>query len=320
MATRNNIHIHTFTNLFIFVTELAQMRQSPWNIERVQEWTTKTGGVLSTDERNKLKTLSALIQPAHMNLVEACAIRHKERMWEKTTKEHLAGKTRLCQSIIQSFEKRFSALWRQEEPKLIALRRHLLNKKHIIERAMRIVHHLTGARMFSAYSTIPIYLTISSSRKKDVVGWFSRFNNKTDLVLECSGLSADNYLEPIFVHELFHYAVGKSASLKHEIETTARQEQKVLAAISDGMPPILALEELLLSSFVPEGYLSQLFFGTRITPKRRIETGKNKDNFTSTRTYCAYQLREMAQTYINNKRQIDTNYLLSLIDVIKNGR
>ncbi len=320
MATRNNIHIHAFTNLFIFVTELARMRQSPWNTERVQEWIAKTGGVFSTDEKNKLKALSALIEPAHMNLAEAYAIRYKEKMWEKTTKKHTARKTRLCQSIIRSFEKRFSVLWQQEEPKLVALRQHLFNKKHIIERALRIIHHLTGARMFSAYGTIPIYLTISSSRKKDVVGWFSRFNNRTDLVLECSGLSADNYLEPIFVHELFHYAVEKSASLKHDIETTARQEQKALVAISDGMPPTLALEELLLSSFVPEGYLSQLFFGTRITPKKRIETGKNKDSFASARTYCAHQLRKMTQAYINSKRKIDKNYLLSLIDAIKNGR
>lgn len=320
MATTHKIQIHKYTNLFIFVTELARMRQSPWNTERVQEWIAKTGGVFSTDEKNKLRTLSALIQPAHMNLAEAYAIRYKEKMWKKTIEGHIARETRLCQNIIQSFEKRFSVLWQQEEPKLIALRQHLFNKKNVIERTMRIVHHLTGARMFSAYSTIPIYLTISSSRKKDVVGWFSRFNNKTDLVLECSGLSADNYLEPIFVHELFHYAVGKSTSLKHDIETTARQEQKALVAISDGMPPILALEELLLSSFVPEGYLSQLFFGTRITPIRRIETGKNNDSFSSARTYCAYQLRKMAQTYISNKRQIDKKYLLSLIAAIKNGR
>ena len=78
------------------------------------------------------------------------------------------------------------------------------------------------------------------------------------------------------------------------------------------MPSRIFLEELLISSFTPEGYLSQKYFNIKINtyalkPKDLIDW----------RRLVASKLQDTAKEYVNNTRQIDNKYLSYIIDVIK---
>jgi hypothetical protein len=78
------------------------------------------------------------------------------------------------------------------------------------------------------------------------------------------------------------------------------------------MPNKIFLEELLISSFIPEGYLSEKYFDNKIAPYTSKPKGLLK-----WRKFVAFKLYQIAKRYINNTQQIDEKYLNSLIGIIK---
>jgi hypothetical protein len=70
----------------------------------------------------------------------------------------------------------------------------------------------------------------------------------------------------------------------------------------------MVLEELIVSSFVPEGYLIH---------KRPDQPKKDPQDFQSVREQFAHLLRAQAKQYVLSKKEIDTKYLENIIREIK---
>ena len=104
----------------------------------------------------------------------------------------------------------------------------------------------------------------------------------------------------------------KNKSLFLKTARIAKENEKMLTKLSEGTPSRIFLEELLISSFIPEGYLGEKYFKTKVitytsTPKKLLRWRK----------FIACNLYQTAKEYINNAQQIDKKYLEDLIAVIK---
>jgi hypothetical protein len=76
--------------------------------------------------------------------------------------------------------------------------------------------------------------------------------------------------------------------------------------------PWHSLEELLVSSFVPEGYLKEKYFNLVVKPINP----KNLSNFVSARQYAGYKMKELAKSYMETEKLIDVGYLEILLNDI----
>lgn len=68
------------------------------------------------------------------------------------------------------------------------------------------------------------------------------------------------------------------------------------------------LEELLISSFIPEGYLGREYFGVRIA----AQAGK-PDSLLVWRRFVARKLHRIAKDYADHNRKVDKAYLEGLL-------
>ena len=75
------------------------------------------------------------------------------------------------------------------------------------------------------------------------------------------------------------------------------------------------LEELLISSFVPEGYLREKYLGIKIPSP--ISKPKNLLGW---RKLIAFELRKTIKDYLRNARRIDKKYLECIINVVKQNK
>ncbi|MDO8443415.1 MAG: hypothetical protein Q7S78_00190 [Candidatus Azambacteria bacterium] len=163
-------------------------------------------------------------------------------------------------------------------------------------------------------SKIPIYLVPdANSKDKEISASFSWTPKKSFINIEIPlGLEVPNGFFPISIlaHEFFHLMLRKNKSLFLEIEKITQENEKLFVRLSKGMPSRMFLEELLVSSFIPEGYLSEKYLNT----KSPVAISNPKD-LLSWRKLVAFKSREMAKNYIDNIQQIDKKYLEHIVDI-----
>jgi hypothetical protein len=312
--------INKVLNKFVFIGELCGLRDTPWSKERSISWTKKSGGRLSDKEEILKKCFIDIFADCNFNLVEAYFVANKgESLWKALAREVGAVKAEALESVLKGFTKRFEVLWVQEEQGLKDIARFFKIESKKINSALEMIAKLTNLRTGQFSSDIIVQLVMSSGKKDDVMGWFSILNKKADLVLECSPNKNKDYsfLESVLFHEFFHLAIRKKPSLKKLIEDISEKNKKDLCFMSDGMPPFVALEELFVSSFVPEGILASRYFNKKIKSINSIKRGDGSVSFVCARQFFAYALRELSGFYIDNNKALDEKYLLSLIEEIK---
>ena len=311
-------------NKFIFLGEICDLRNNPWNKERVRQWLKKSGGKLSKNE--KIWQCGAQYRYCsspnyNFNLIQAYFLILKgNKLWETLNKELGIIKTKEFKKKFESFTDRFSLLWRHEKINLKKIKTYLYSQSKTTKSALAAVNNLVGINKTILSKKIPISLTISSNENRDQIGWFSILNNHVDLVVECSGVSEENYsfLNLIILHEYFHLALRKNHKIRRLIKDVSIRE-RILTSLSKDMIPEQILEELVISSFVPEGYLSLNYFDKKIKLVNSISKKEGTISFVLVRRLCAYKLSGLAKEYLNAKKPIDEKYLLALINVIKKG-
>jgi len=116
----------------------------------------------------------------------------------------------------------------------------------------------------------------------------------------------------VLAHEFFHLMLRKNKNLFLKITKITQKNEKLFTKLSKEIPSRIFLEELLISSFIPEGYLSEKYFNTKVVSR----ISKPKD-LLSWRKFIAFKLYQIAKKYTDNIRQIDENYLKDLILIIK---
>ena len=320
---RQNVYtINKALNFFIFVGELCRVRGNPWNKERVHEWLMKSGGKLSNNERTQIAKFSNVLFDVDFNLIEAYFVTYRGDKLQAALKKSMSTPAvYTIKKIIKNFQQRFDSLWKQEEPRLKKIRKYFISQSRKLGSDLMVINRLAGDDLTaSTYNDMPIHLVISSERSRDAVGWFSSLGNRTDLVLECSGTpdKSYNFLNAILLHELFHVVLRKNRKIMNQIAKISRENSKLLGALSRDIKPSLILEELVISSFIPEGFLGTRYTNSSIKRTSSIGERGGLISFVSARKFCAYQLRKIAEEYVKTLRAIDERYLLLVISAIKN--
>ncbi len=210
----------------------------------------------------------------------------------------------------------FAPHWEKASKNLSLWEKYFQDNSELFEQIILDIKVLSNVKDFLV-SKIPIYLVSDSqSDGKDINAWFSWTPKQSFVVVEIPiGLKvADNLFQiGILAHEYFHLVLKKNKKLVLQINQIAEENNELLEKISKrDVSNKMFFEELLISSFVPEGYLSEKYFGFKVATDIY-----NPKDLLDWRKLVASEMRRLAEKYINNSQQIDKKYLGQLIKVIK---
>lgn len=239
----------------------------------------------------------------------------KDKIWRQI--EKIIGKenTKEIKKSVVFLDQIFAPYWRKASKHLLLWKQYFQNNQSLFQQALIELKKLSGIKHFTI-SKIPIYLVSNStSNDKEIKARFSWTPKESFIAVEIPlGLKVPNNFFPLAVlmHEFFHLMLRKNKNLFLKIANIAKENDKLFTKLAEGMPNRIFLEELLISSFIPEGYLSEKYFNTKVVSC----ISKPKD-LLRWRKFVAFKLYQAAKKYINNTRQIDENYLKDLMVVIK---
>lgn len=239
----------------------------------------------------------------------------EDKIWKQI--EIIIGKenAKETKKFIVSIDPVFVSHWHKASNHLLLWKQYFQNNRSLSQQAILGLKKLSGIK-YSTISKIPIYLISDPvSNDKEINAWFSWTPKESFIVVEIPlGLKAPTIFFPLAVlaHEFFHLMLRENKNLFLEITKIAKENDKLLTKLTEGMPNRIFLEELLISSFIPEGYLGEKYFNTKVISY----TSKPKDLW-GWRKFVAFKLYQVAKEYIDDIRQIDENYLKDLIGIIK---
>jgi len=239
----------------------------------------------------------------------------EDKIWRQI--EKIIGKenTKEIKKSVVSLDQIFAPHWHKASRHLLLWKQYFQNNQFLFQQALIELKKLSGIKYF-AISKIPIYFVSSwTSNDKEINAWFSWTPKESFIVVEIPlGLKVSNnfFSMAILTHEFFHLMLRKNKNLFLKISNIAEENDKLFTKLAEGMPNSIFLEELLISSFIPEGYLSEKYFNSKVVSC----VSKPKD-LLKWRKFVAFKLYQTAKKYINNTRQIDEDYLKDLIRAIK---
>lgn len=317
----SNFIINKKLNLLVFVEEICNIRENPWSNVRKKRWIKESGGKLKNNEKVSASQFKKALNNFSSGYLEAQFLQFKGKELQSKLSENMGIKNlRILNKILNLFLPRFNKIWIQEKNNLENIKQNLNNELKALDKIFIDIKKISGTNTEDFdRKKIPVHLTISSHNHNDILGWFSIMGDHIDLVLEYSHQEKKktNFLILVLVHELFHLAVRKNQDLKALIEKISNQHNKELGKFSKNMSPAMILEELLISSFVPEGFFSSYYFGSKIHTINSYRNKKGNSDLVLARRFCAYKLKNLAKEYIFEEKVIDKRYLLLLIDAIK---
>ncbi len=221
-----------------------------------------------------------------------------------------------------TFEKKLAAIkpffklyWEKESKNLNSWKKYFRKNHSILQNIVLDIKKLTGVKNFKISET-PIYLISDPVEKsKEINAWFSWTPKKNFMVIEIPyGLKNPNILFPIGIlaHEYFHLILRKNKKFILEKNRIVRKNNKLLTKLAKRMPANMFFEELLVSSFIPEGYLGKKHLKIKIgtltqKPRKLLEW----------RRWVAYKTKNRVKKYADNNKKIDREYLSDLIKIIK---
>lgn len=249
------------------------------------------------------------------NFDVACYGENEEKIWGQIARNIGKKKTRQFRELIKPLGRDFRLHWNNNAQLLRVWENYFHHNETLLQQIIDDTKKLCGVRHFAA-NNIPIYLvTDMGHHDRELHAWFSWTPKNSFVVVEIpSGLKppATRFPVSILAHEFFHLIIRKNKRLRSEIIATADTNKATLAKQANGMPYELFLEELLVSSCIPEGYLGKKYARTKMTTQT---LGNN--SLLAWRRFVAHKLEQEVKKYINNGRCIDGQYLENLIEIIK---
>jgi hypothetical protein len=241
--------------------------------------------------------------------------KNENKIWRQI--EKIIGKenAKKIKKSIVPLDQVFAPHWRKASKHLLLWKQYFQNNQFLFQQVILELKKLIGVKHFTI-SKISIYLVSDLvSNDKEINAWFSWAPKESFIVVEIPfGLKTPNnfFSLAVLTHEFFHLMLRENKNLFLKITNIARENNKLFTKLAEGMPNRIFLEELLISSFIPEGYLNEKYFGAKVVSC----TSKPKD-LLEWRKFVAFKLYPIAKKYTNGVRQIDENYLKDLIEVIK---
>lgn len=239
----------------------------------------------------------------------------ENKIWKQIKKSIGEQNTKQIKKSIVPFKSIFDPHWHKASKHLLLWKRYFQNNQSLFQQTIFSAKDLSGIKHF-AVSKISIYLISDpASNDKEINAWFSWTPKESFIVVEIPfNLKVPNNFFPLSVlaHEFFHLMLRKNKNLFLKITKIAKENKKIITKLSKGAPNRIFLEELLISSFIPEGYLTEKYFNTKVV----THTSRPKD-LLRWRKFIAFKFYQTAKKYANDTRQIDEKYLKDLMGVIK---
>lgn len=303
-------------NLYLFIAELSQWNKLTCFPQRKKVWLRKIGG-LSKKGKVLLKNFSNIMQWAENNLEDIFLFEKTQNIWKRINhvNQNDAGQ---LHRIFQSFEKKFNLIWQPEKNNLQKLA-NIINKQiKIIKPGISLIQKLCGIEKEPLSKNIKLNLLLSCYGEYDCQG----FTKDNIIILECSNWPLNKIvylLNMIILHEIFHILLKGNKKLflsfQKIISTNIRLIKK---SPLKSWPSKIVFEEALISSFLPEGYLSEKFLNSDV--QRFAKNGlanKTNDLLTKLRFFCALNLYTLAKKYIEEHKTLDNFYFSHVISNVK---
>lgn len=303
--------ISSLANQFFFISNLSEWHFSCCKFYN-KAWIEKTGKL--TEEENKaLKEFKKIILRYGYEKNKYLGISFfsvpEKNIWVKV-KNHLRPKEYdTMRWVFKIFNPRFKKIWPQEKRQLKIIRKILKSQTEKITSLFLedICNLFKIDKKYFLKKHLAVFLLIS---KKDSIGGGANLKGFS-ITIECSGWDYNNKKRIILFiyHELIHILLKNSKYYNELI-----RKYLALKGITD--KNIFELfNELVISSFIPEGYLSEKYFNKdiqKIALKKIAEAEKNRDflkNLSSLKYFIAYHLYPWAKKYISQKKRIDLFYM-----------
>jgi len=310
-----DIKINKLSNLYLFISELSQWNELICVPSRKKEWLKQTN-YLNPKEKQALKEFSQIFIQASGNPELTFLSEQDKNIWPKITKQIGSKQTQKLKEIFKLFENKFQKIWPSKKEKLAKISKHIKNKQKQIDKKILLICQLCHVKPQSLPAKLDLFLFMNSSTE-EAQGW----SYQDKIILECSDwpFKKINYLiHCILLHETFHFIIKKNKKIFNLILNSSSQIKKYLPADLKKWDPKIILEDLLISSFLPEGYLTEKFCKINIKKEAKQELKKkNIDNFTKLRNFCALHMYELAKEYTEKEKSLNENYLEELIECIK---
>lgn len=240
-----------------------------------------------------------------------------KKIWPSLNKYIGLEKTQQLKLILNKFEHRFNKIWEKDIEKINSIKSSISKNKVTINEHIKIIKKLCGLSK-SKSPDINLYILLSSNTKEESQG---RASGNT-VALECSGwpiTKIDYLFNNILLHELFHILLKKNKSLFDKLSKLIDQNVHILEKSKLGIWSLnIVAEEALISSFIPEGYLSEKNLKTDIIKEAKQELNKkNVDPLSQLRNFSAILMYDEAKKYVDGKKSLDVEFFNKIITVIK---
>ena len=245
--------------------------------------------------------------------------KNENKIWREVNKATGKQNVKQIKKFLTLLKFKFSSYWRKASKQLFLWKKYFRINQFLFQQIILSIRKLSGTKHFSFFK-IPIYLISNScSDDSEINAWFSWTPNESFIVIEIPfGLKPSNNLFPlgILAHEFFHLILKKNTALASQINKLIRKNIKSFPKLLDThISNRMFLEELLISSFIPEGCLCKKY----LEIKAAASISKPK-NLLGWRKLIAFKLYKTAKNYLCNARQIDKKYIECIINIIKRNK
>lgn len=315
-----DFRVSKLANLFLMVLEFSHSREESQFTERAKEWIKETGPLMKNDKEN-LKLFSFIFSAFESKNLDLIFLLENEKdVWKKAAiilEKNDLGKIK---NILNHFQKRFDVIWKKDEKKMEKIKDYFMKNKRTFQNIINSAKILCGIKEFKI-ENVPIHIFLSSNGKDDFLGWFSWSPAKSDIVLECSRWpikKVGKFSLCLLGHEFFHLILRKNKKIINLIKEISENHKNKLKKINYGSSRMdILFEELLISSFIPEGYLAEKYVGIKIKKQKDKKIlAKNILDFSEIRKKCAFLIKEDSSRYVEKRKKIDKEYLKKLAEII----
>jgi len=303
-------------NIYSFISHLSQWNELTCIPQRKKEWLAKTGK-LSNDEKKSLEKFCLIWQKSKFDLELFFLFNDQKKIWPNLTKKIGVKKTLEIKKIFEVFENKFNLIWQNGNKKLNILLKEFEKKDGMVQKKLEVIQKLCDLKNSQVPKKIKLKMLLSGN-KKDCSGW----SHGNTVILECSEWpikKIDYLVNSIFLHECFHSFFQKNKKLFVETKAMAKNNDKLIRKIGlKNWPTTIIFQEALISSFLPEGYLTEKFLkiDVRKAAKQKLNN-KNIDIFSKLRYFCALNLYPLAKQYVEQNKKLDHFYLEKTIVCLK---
>ena len=283
---------------------------------------------------SRLSNLSFFIQKIHrkkynsgeFNLQEYLSDREigflfygkdEDEIWNKVNKYKTKKDLSKIKESVADFEAGFSIYWNTKSKNLLSWERYFQNNRKVFWEIINNIQKITNVKDFP-FSETSIYLVSDPTSNAECINaWVSCTPTENFVVVEIpSTLKTPNDLFPIGIlsHEFLHVILRRNKKIMIQIQEIAEKNAELFKAIPERyLSTKMIFEELLVSSFLPEGYLREIHLNMKIS---NYDLSAIND-FIEWRRAIAANSRSIAKEYTENELQIDEKYLITILSFVK---